>query len=284
MANGVRAIVPPQLQALGLTPTTEWGGRREFILGYIGGVALGICRALNIGRLSAEAALSAVMDMAGAFANDKPTVGELVGLIEDGRRAFLAGMAAGRADGLAWETTTPAAGLVGAFQSGRRTSPPGQADPSAEPAGTRFGKAGVAMRRLERYLVEHLPRVTLILCTALVLGITFQAWSTRHAGKTAIKEREEAEQAVGRDASNSAAILLGAYQKCRIVGVSDLHLCATHNGPFPQDRAAKAMAALALDYRARFDSSCAQVHSTQECLDLLSRALRITQAEEALEK
>ena len=114
----------------------------------------------------------------------------------------------------------------------------------------------------------------------LVLVIAWPAyrdWSTKHAAEVAEREKKEVLQRVGTDASLTGSLLWSAYQGCSGIGIPNLSECAKYEGTLLQEKAAPAMAQMAMDSKASYDTSCRKLYAQQYCDQLLNRAFHLSQ-------
>ena len=284
VANGLQAIVPPQMMQLSLGEPSRWGARREFVLGYVMGAAAGICEALSIPHLAESAGLAAAERYANSSEGPPvPRVNEIATYVETGREGYAQAYEGGRFDGLAWATKSPAAGLLRVLHAVQAPSPV----PSTGAAkvvisaftGTGLGKMVSAIPRL---FARYLGPMLLAGFVLFILWPVYQTWSKKRDIEVQAAERQRAKEATGVDASVTAAMLWNAYKACHVVGLTDVPACSQNSGTLIQESTARALADLALKRKASFDRDCRSHSSADECDGLLQRALAISQNEDRL--
>lgn len=147
----VVTVVAEQLTTMGILNADAWGNRREFILGYIMGLADGLSTFIGPTEKFEFAGLGASLQL-GADAMGDP-FDDVVGFVRADRKAYAAGMEAGRLDGTQMEHARPSGRLAAAFGFSANTAMPASQrtidssamPPHEQPSGVAMGEEQVQL-------------------------------------------------------------------------------------------------------------------------------------------
>ena len=108
---------------------------------------------------------------------------------------------------------------------------------------------------------------------------TTQDWWKRHQIETAVKEKKQAIEQIGMDASMAGSMYTTAYKACVKIGIPNVEQCAKYEGVLLQEKAAPMLASTAVGQRMSYDANCKKLYDEKYCFDLLNRAFHLSQSE-----
>lgn len=103
-----------------------------------------------------------------------------------------------------------------------------------------------------------------------------QDWWKQHQVEAAAKERAQALEQTGLDASIAGAMYATAYKACAKIGIPNVEQCAKYEGVLLQEKAAPTIASTAVEKRTHYEAACKQLYDDKYCHDLLTRAFQLS--------
>lgn len=92
---------------------------------------------------------------------------------------------------------------------------------------------------------------------------------------SAEQKKQKAQEAIGSEASFTAAIVVSAARSCVIAGVYELEKCVQIKNPLLTDQSARTMAEFAVEQRASFWQACQAEFSSEYCGQLIQEAVDV---------
>lgn len=130
-----------------------------------------------------------------------------------------------------------------------------------------------------KFLGQNWSKVVFAGLALLIAYPVYKDWSKQHAIEVAAKEKKEAMDRIGTDASISGAMYSAAYKACSRIGIPNVEQCAKYEGTLLQEKAAPILAATAVDQRMSYEKSCYKLFTQEYCYNLLNRAYYLSQSE-----
>lgn len=253
-------IVKANLEALGLPRAFGWGARRPFILGYTMGVTQGLGSFIGPTTKWEFAGLNAAAHVAEADVYDEV----LTYAQGRGGAAYAGGLEAGRLDGAQCREADHSFRLVKAFKP-NWTEPVKAGAPAVTLAAPQQPTGGRSSEIVTQNAV--VAGVVALLALAAISLYGYEQSGPRVA--------ERKEDRMGAQASKVGARLADSIRACRSVGIQGVDACAKSTGILDQDVAARDGAVKAVQAREEFLNWCPDPRSTQDCGELLQRAVNI---------
>jgi len=113
----------------------------------------------------------------------------------------------------------------------------------------------------------------------LIAARATQDWWRQHQVETVAKERKQAIEQIGIDASIAGSMYAAAYKACAKIGIPNVEQCAKYEGLLLQEKAAPMLAFTAVEQHASYNMNCKKLYADKYCYDLLNRAFHLSQSE-----
>ena len=108
-----------------------------------------------------------------------------------------------------------------------------------------------------------------IIWVAIAFAIGYVLSANESKAQTASQAEADA---IGLDATDTAALILSASDGCRTIGIYSLNDCAVHHGPLTEDKIWPDMASSALKSYKEYMENCQKKKTKEWCETLLRRA------------
>ena len=111
----------------------------------------------------------------------------------------------------------------------------------------------------------------LILVVAFAPGF-YQDWATKKAAQELARDRD----AVDTQASLAGMMVLSAWKKCALIGISDINTRSQYEGRLLQEQSAPVLAKIAVEQRDSYLKGCQRFYDFEYCRKLLERSIQLS--------